>query len=157
AVAQEQLGRVTNALGWGGNNPQSWMVKACSAQQIEKWVKPLIREEMHEWYANTEADAGSDVDGIQATARHEGGHYILNREEKHVTNYNISHSIIFQPKLTGGDKAGSHCLFSVEREAPGVEVVRTPAYSHTYRPHHPIVRFTDVKVPVENRIGAEGG
>src|SRR5262249_16906395 len=48
AVAQEQLGRVTNALGWCGNNPQSWMVKACSAQQIEKWVKPLIRDEMHE-------------------------------------------------------------------------------------------------------------
>ena len=158
AVAQEQLGRVTNALGWCGNNPQSWMLKACSPQQIEKWIKPLIRDEMHECYAITEADAGSDVDAIQATARREGNSsYVLNGEKWHVTSYNLANYVIFQAKLTDGDKAGDHCLFFVDREAPGVEVVRTPAYSHTYRAHHPIVRFTNVKVPVENRIGAEGG
>jgi alkylation response protein AidB-like acyl-CoA dehydrogenase len=158
AVAQEQLGRVTNALGWCGNNPQSWMLKACSPQQIEKWIKPLIRDEMHECYAITEADAGSDVDAIQATARREGNsNYVLNGEKWHVTSYNLANYVIFQAKLTDGDKAGDHCLFFVDREAPGVEVVRTPAYSHTYRAHHPIVRFTNVKVPVENRIGAEGG
>src|SRR5215475_1849521 len=158
AVAQEQLGRVTNALGWCGNNPQSWMVKACSPQQIEKWIKPLIRDEMHECYAITEADAGSDVDAIQATARREGNSsYVLNGEKWHVTSYNLAHYVIFQAKLTDGDKAGDHCLFFVDREAPGVEVVRTPAYSHTYRAHHPIVRFKDVKVPAANRIGEEGG
>jgi acyl-CoA dehydrogenase len=157
AVAQEQLGRVTNALGWCGNNPQSWMLKACSAQQIETWIKPLIRDEMHECYAITEADAGSDVDAIQATARREGNSsYVLNGEKWHVTSYNLADYVIFQAKLTAGDKAGDHCLFFVDREAPGVEVVRTPAYSHTYRAHHPIVRFTNVKVPAENRIGAEG-
>ena len=157
AVSQEELGRVTNALGWCGNNPQSWMLKACSPQQIEKWIKPLIRGEWHECYAITEADAGSDVDAIQATARREGDHYVLNGEKWHVTSFNLAHYAIFQAKLTNGEKAGSHCLFFVDRDAPGVEVVRTPAYSHTYRAHHPIVRFNDVKVPVENRIGDEGG
>jgi alkylation response protein AidB-like acyl-CoA dehydrogenase len=157
AVAQEQLGRVTNGLGWCGNNPQSWMVKACSPQQIEKWIKPLIRDEMHECYAITEADAGSDVDAIQATARRDGDYYVLNGEKWHVTSYNLAQYVIFQAKLMGGDKAGSHCLFFVDRKAPGVEIVRTPAYSHTYRAHHPIVRFKDVKVPVDNRIGEEGG
>ncbi len=42
AVAQEQTGRVTNALGWRFSNVQKWMVKACSPYQIETWVKPLI-------------------------------------------------------------------------------------------------------------------
>jgi acyl-CoA dehydrogenase len=157
AVAQEQLGRVTNALGWCGNNPQSWMLKACSAQQIEKWIKPLIRDEMHECYAITEADAGSDVDAIKATARRAGDHYILNGEKWHVTSGNLAQFMIFQAKLTDGPKAGSHCLFFVAHETPGIEHVRTPAYTHTYRAHHPIYRFTDVKVPVENRIGEEGG
>jgi alkylation response protein AidB-like acyl-CoA dehydrogenase len=133
------------------------MLKACSPQQIEKWIQPLIRAEWHECYAITEPDAGSDVDAIKATARREGDSYILNGEKWHVTSFNLAHYIIFQAKLTAGDKAGSHCLFFVDRHAPGVEVVRTPAYSHTYRAHHPIVRFNDVKVPVENRIGAEGG
>ena len=156
AVAQEELGRVTNALGWCGNNPQSWMLKACSRQQIEKWIKPLIRDEMHECYAITEADAGSDVSAIQATARRDGDHYMLNGEKWHVTSFNLAHFIIFQAKLTVGSNAGSHGLFFVDRHAPGVEVLRTPAYSHTYRAHHPIVLFKDVKVPVENRIGEEG-
>jgi len=153
AVTQEELGRVTNALGWCGNNPQSWMLKACTPQQIEKWIQPLIRGEWHECYAITEPDAGSDVDAIKATARREGDAYVLNGEKWHVTSFNLAHYVIFQAKLASGD----HCLFFVDRHAPGVEVVRTPAYSHTYRAHHPIVRFTDVKVPVENRIGEEGG
>src|SRR3954471_15475053 len=88
AVAQEQLGGVTNALGWCGNNPQSWMLNACSPQQIEQWVQPLIRCEWHECYAITEAEAGSDVDAIQATARREGDHYVLNGEKWHVTSFN---------------------------------------------------------------------
>jgi alkylation response protein AidB-like acyl-CoA dehydrogenase len=156
AVAQEQLGAVTNALGWCGNNPQSWMLKACSAQQIEKWIKPLIRDEMHECYAITEADAGSDVDAIKATARRDGEHYILNGEKWHVTSGNLAQFMIFQAKLTDGPKAGSHCLFFVAHKTPGIEHVRTPAYTHTYRAHHPIYRFTEVRVPEENRIGAEG-
>src|SRR4051812_2416097 len=157
AVAQEQLGGVTNALGWCGNNPQSWMLKACSPQQIEKWIKPLIRDEVHECYAITEADAGSDVDAIKATARRDGDHYVLNGEKWHVTSGNLAQFMIFQAKLTGGENAGSHCLFFVPHTTRGIEHVRTPAYTHTYRAHHPIYRFTDVKVPMENRIGEEGG
>lgn len=156
AVAQEELGRVTNALGWCGNNPQSWMLKACSPYQIEKWIKPLIRDEMHECYAITEADAGSDVDAIKATARREGDDYILNGEKWHVTSGNLAHFIIFQAKLTEGSKAGSHSLFFVDQGTPGVEVVRTPEYTHTFRAHHPIYRFTNVRVPAVNRIAEEG-
>ena len=35
-------------------------------------------------------------------------------------------------------------------------IVRTPLYAHTYDHHHPIVSFTDVKIPVADRIGEEG-
>jgi len=156
AVAQEELGRVTNALGWCGNNPQSWMLKACSPLQIERWIQPLIRDEKHECYAITEAEAGSDVDAIQATARRDGDHYVLNGEKWHVTSGNLAQFMIFQAKLADGPKAGSHCLFFVDHGTPGIEHVRTPAYTHTYRAHHPIYRFKDVRVPAENRIGEEG-
>ena len=57
AVISEQIGRVTNALGWRFSNVQRWMVKACSPYQIETWVKPLIADERHECYAITEAEA----------------------------------------------------------------------------------------------------
>ena len=47
-------------------------------------------------------------------------------------------------------------MFLVDLPSPGVSVVRTPAYSHTISHHHPIVAFTDVRVPAANLVGAEG-
>jgi acyl-CoA dehydrogenase len=156
AVAQEQTGRVTNALGWCANNPLRWMLEACSAEQIERWIKPLMTGARHECYAITEAEAGSDVDAIKSTARRDGDHYVLNGEKWHVTSANLSDYMFFQAKIADGPNAGSHALFFVDHGTPGIEVVRTPAYTHNYRAHHPIYRFTDVRVPVENRIGKEG-
>ncbi|HEX9447637.1 MAG TPA: acyl-CoA dehydrogenase family protein [Dongiaceae bacterium] len=152
----EQIGRVTNALGWCYSNAQSWMLKACSPYQIETWIKPLISGAAHECYAITEAEAGSDVEAIQATAQREGDCYLLTGEKWHVTSGNLADFMIFQAKLSDGPKAGSHCLFFVDMKTPGIEVVRSPAYSHTYAAHHPIYQLTDVKVPVANRIGEEG-
>ncbi|WP_374384848.1 acyl-CoA dehydrogenase family protein [Dongia sp.] len=156
AVAQEQTGRVTNALGWCANNPQKWMLEACSPAQIERWIKPLMTGARHECYAITEAEAGSDVDAIKSTARRDGEVYVLNGEKWHVTSANLSDYMFFQAKITTGPKAGAHALFFVDMDTPGVDIVRTPAYTHNYRAHHPIYRLTDVRVPVGNLIGQEG-
>ncbi|MEA2781307.1 MAG: acyl-CoA dehydrogenase [Rhodospirillaceae bacterium] len=157
-VIQEEVGRATNALGWCYPSTPPWMVEACaaSAYQMVTWVKPNIRGERHECYAITEAEAGSDVDAIQATARRDGEHYVLNGEKWHVTSANLADHFIFQAKLVGGPHAGSHSLFFVDIDTPGVILVRTPAYSHNYAAHHPIYRFEDVRVPIANRIGDEG-
>ena len=157
-VIQEEIGKVTNALGWCYDSTPPWMVDACtgSPHQMQTWVMPNIRGERHECYAITEAEAGSDVDAIQATARREGDHYLLNGEKWHVTSANHADHFIFQAKILGGAHAGSHSLFFVDMETPGITLVRTPAYSHNYADHHPIYRFENVRVPAANRIGDEG-
>jgi alkylation response protein AidB-like acyl-CoA dehydrogenase len=158
AVIAEQVGRVTNALGWCYSSMPPWFIEACagSTYQMETWVKPHIRGERNECYAITEEHAGSDVDAIQATARRDGDDYILNGEKWHVTSGNSADHIIFQGKIADGANKGRHCLFFIDMGTPGIEIVRTPTYSHTYASHHPIMRFTDVRVPAANRIGAEG-
>lgn len=155
-VVQEQMGRVTNALSWCTGNVQPWMLKACSPHQIETWVKPNIAGKRHECYAITEPGAGSDVDAIEATARRDGDAYVLNGEKWHVTSANLADHFIFQAKIADGPHAGSHSLFFVDMDTPGVEMLRSPAYSHTYAAHHPVYRFKDVRVPVANRISEEG-
>jgi len=157
-VIQEEIGKATNALGWCCDSTPPWMVEACAASphQMETWVRPNIRGERHECYAITEAEAGSDVDAIQATARRDGESYILNGEKWHVTSANLADHFIFQAKLADGPHAGAHCLFFVDMGTPGVTLVRTPAYSHSFSAHHPIYRFADVRVPAANRIGEEG-
>jgi alkylation response protein AidB-like acyl-CoA dehydrogenase len=73
-----------------------------------------------------------------------------------VTSYNSADYCFFHAKKVGTAPA-EHLLFLVDLPTPGVSVVRTPAYSHTISHHHPIVAFTDVRVPAANLVGAEGG
>ena len=155
-LIQEQAGRVTNALGWAAAPPPSWLPAVATQYQLDKFVRPAIRGEREECYAITEEGAGSDVDAIVATARRDGDDYLLNGEKWHVTSYNSADFAFFQGKLAGGEHAGQHAMFLVDLPSPGVTVLRTPAYSHTISHHHPIVAFTDVRVPAAHLIGAEG-
>ena len=151
-LVQEQTGRVTNALGWVVTTPAGWLPAVATEHQMQTWVLPTIRGERHECYAITEENAGSDVDAIESTAARDGDAFVLNGEKWHVTSANLSDYCFFQAKLEGGH----HAMFIVDLDSPGIEVVRTPAYTHTFAHHHPILRFVDVRVPAENLIGSEG-
>ena len=153
---QEQVGRVTNALAWVAATPPSWLPQVATPFQVEKFLLPAVRGEREECYAITEEGAGSDVDGIVATARRDGDDYLLNGEKWHVTSYNSADFAFFQGKLIGGEHDGEHAMFLVDLPSPGVTVLRTPAYTHTISHHHPIVTFTDVRVPATYLVGAEG-
>jgi acyl-CoA dehydrogenase len=155
-LVQEQVGRVTNALGWVAATPPSWLPEVATDAQIEQWLRPTITGDREECYAITEEGAGSDVDDIVATARLDGDHYVLDGEKWHVTSYNSADYAFFQAKLVDGPNAGQHAMFFVDLPTDGVRVVRTPAYSHTISHHHPIVAFEGVRVPVGNLVGAEG-
>jgi acyl-CoA dehydrogenase len=155
-LVQEQIGRVTNALGWVVTTPAGWLPEVATEHQLETWVKPTIRGERHECYAITEEHAGSDTDAIQATSRRDGDGYVLNGEKWHVTSFNFADHVFFQAKLTEGPHAGSPALFIVDVDTPGVRVVRVPEYTHTYADQHPIVAFDGVRVPAANLVGDEG-
>jgi alkylation response protein AidB-like acyl-CoA dehydrogenase len=156
-LIQEQSGRVTNALGWVISTGPSWIEEVATDHQIQTWIRPTVDGVIHECYAITEEGAGSDVDGIEATAHLDGDDYLLNGVKWHVTSANISSYVFFQAKLSEGPNAGSHVLFFVDMDTPGVECLRVPEYSHTYGHHHWEMKFTDVRVPKENLVGSEGG
>lgn len=156
ALVQEQSGRATNALGWVIDTGPAWAVGVMSGEQVERYLKPIVRGELHECYAITEEGAGSDVDAIRSTARRDGDEYVLNGVKWHVTSFNKAGLVFFQAKLEGGPNKGSHALFIVDIPSPGMRVARTPAYTHTFAHHHAIVEFEDVRVPAANLVGAEG-
>ncbi len=156
-LVQEQVGRATNALGWMVSTPPQWFPPVASPHQLERWVIPGIEGEAVECYAITEENAGSDVDALSATARRDGDTYVLDGVKWHVTSFNDATYAFFQAKLADGPHAGEHAMFIVDLPSPGVNVVRTPAYSHTIDHHHPIVAFEGVRVPASQLVGEEGG
>jgi alkylation response protein AidB-like acyl-CoA dehydrogenase len=155
-LVQEQVGRVTNGLAWVMHTPPAWWVAVATEHQLERWLRPAVRGERHECYAITEEFAGSDVGALATTAVRDGDAYIVNGEKWHVTSFNVADYALVQARLASGAHAGEHVLLVTDLPAPGVEVVRTPEYSHHIADQHPIVRFSDVRIPVENRVGDEG-
>src|ERR1700729_3746709 len=97
-LVQEQVGRVTNALGWVAATPPSWFPPVATDDQVERYLRPTIRGEREECYAITEASAGSDVDAIEATAYRDGAEWVLNGVKWHVTSYNSADYCFFQAK-----------------------------------------------------------
>jgi acyl-CoA dehydrogenase len=162
-LVQEQVGRVTNALGWVAATPPSWLPPVATADQVQRYLVPTIRGEREECYAITEEGAGSDVDAIEATAYRDGDTWVLNGVKWHVTSYNTADYCFFQAKKTDdpershlSPQPAEHLLFFVDLPSPGISVVRTPAFMHTISHEHPIVAFEDVRVPAANLVGGEG-
>lgn len=155
-LVQEQVGCVTNGLAWVMHTPPQWWVDVATDHQRQRWLLPTVRGEKHEAYAITEEFAGSDVSDLAATARREGDEYVINAVKWHVTSFNLADYVFVQAVLENGDHAGDHVLLVVDLPSPGVEVVRTPQYSHHIADEHPIVAFTDVRVPATHLVGAEG-
>ena len=155
-LVQEQTGRVTNALAWVMHTPPAWWVDVATDHQLERWLRPTVSGRRHECYAITEEFAGTDVGALTTTARRDGDGYVIDGVKWHVTSFNLADYVFVQARLTDGPSAGEHVLLVVDLPSPGVEVVRTPHYSHTIADQHPIVSFTGARVPGANLVGTEG-
>lgn len=102
--------------------------------------------------AITEPWAGSDVAGLRTTAKRteDGKHYMVSGTKKWITNGTWCDYFVTAVKTPKGLS-----VLLIER-GPGVETkpIKTSYSSHA--PGTSLVTFTDVKVPVENRLGEEG-
>jgi alkylation response protein AidB-like acyl-CoA dehydrogenase len=152
-AAWEQLGRITNGMSWCFAEPQSWMFEACSEEQIEKYLLPLMRGEKHDCFAITEAGPGSDVAALEATAHRCDGGYRLNGEKWFVTSANLAQFFWFQAGIPDED---DEAFFFIDQGTPGIDMIASPTFSHNYAAHHPTYRFEDVVVPGSNRVGKPG-
>lgn len=151
----EQLGRVTNALCWCFSEPHQWMFEACSEDQLQRYILPLMDGSRKECYAITEAESGSDV-AVATTAKRDDDGYRISGEKWYVTSANLADYYFLQAKLANGPHAGSDAMFLVDTDTPGIKTLCTPVFSHTFDHHHPTLEFDNVLVPDANLIGKEG-
>ena len=160
-VVWEQLGRVTNALSWCMSEVHAWMFEACNADQIERYILPMMQGQRRECYAITEAEAGSDNTAIASVARRVGDDYLISGEKWFVTSANKADFLFFQAVVDEGQghgdgASGQHALFFMDKDSAGMEMLDNPLFGHTYSSHHPTYAFRDVRVAAANRIGAPG-
>ena len=154
-LVEEQLGRSTNALSW--HMPGAYNVLASGTpEQIERYLKPALRGELHDAYAVTEAEAGSDPSRVATTAARSSDGWVLNGEKWFVTYGDVAAVyIVMASALVDGEELPT--LFLVDAGLDGIEVVDDPPFTHTYPHGHPAIRFTDVEVGEDAVIGGVGG
>jgi acyl-CoA dehydrogenase len=149
-LVEEQFGRSTNALSW--HIPTAYNVLASgSEEQIDRWLRPALRGELHDAYAVTEEGAGSDPSRIATRAERRDGGWVINGEKWFVTYGDVASVYIVVAQTDAGPT-----LFLVDRALDGIEIVDNPPFTHTYPHGHPTIRFTDVAVPDADVVGGVG-
>ena len=155
AVVQEELGKLTGAL-WDTVWRPANALRACTPEQRERWLLPGIRGERRDAVAITESSAGSDPSRIKTTATRVG------RPLRHQRREVVRHRRRRGRPLPGagpGRRAdgGAPTMFLVDKDLPGVELLRTPRYMHTFVYEHPEFAFRDVEVGPDCVLGEIGG
>jgi alkylation response protein AidB-like acyl-CoA dehydrogenase len=122
-------------------------------EQKKKYLPRLARGAVSA-FALTENHVGSDPAGLSTTATlsQDGKYYILNGEKLWCTNGTIAELMVVMAR-TGPKKITA---FIVETDWPGVEVVQRLHFMGLKALENGIIRFTNVKVPVENVLWGEG-
>jgi acyl-CoA dehydrogenase len=107
-------------------------------------------------YCVTEPGAGSDVAAIKTTARRQGDEYILNGTKTFITGATVADWYTVFAYTNREQRYTGMSAFVVERNMPGVSVSNPFEKLGQCASDTAEVKFENVRVPVENRLGEEG-
>ena len=152
-LIEEQWGRATGAL-WDIPWRPSIPLAAGTEEQKDRFLRPACRGERRDAYAITEEGAGSDPTMVATTATRDGDTWIVTGEKWHVTSGDVADFFLLHTHVDGDPAKAT--IFLVDKDSPGVRLVRTPAYMHTFVFEHPIFAFDDVRVGDDRILGEIG-
>jgi acyl-CoA dehydrogenase len=110
-------------------------------QQKDRWLTPLLNQDMFSAYSMTEPQGGSDPELFTTCAVRDGEEWVINGE-KWFTSFGRDADLLFVMCRSG--------IFVVPRSTPGVEIMPEP------RDHNHIF-YRHVRVPADHLLGPEDG
>lgn len=136
--------------------PQPLLVFGTDAQK-EKYLTKCAAGGVSA-FALTEREVGSDPARMttEATLSADGSHYVLSGEKLWCTNSLKAFALIVMARTATPEKPHATTAFIVDMDQPGVEIVTRCHFMGLRALYNGVVRFTDVKVPVENVVGGVG-
>ncbi|MDH4548653.1 acyl-CoA dehydrogenase [Pseudomonas sp. BN607] len=124
--------------------------------QKQQFLTPLASGAMLGAFALTEPQAGSDASSLKTRARLDGDHYVLSGSKQFITSgQNAGVVIVFAVTDPSAGKRGISA-FIVPTDSPGYQVARVEDKLGQHASDTCQIVFDNVRVPVANRLGAEG-
>lgn len=154
-----ELGRTSPAMRstFGTNvgiGSQGLVMDGNEAQKA-KYLPLIASGEIITSFALTEPDVGSDSGSVKTRAELDGDTYVLNGSKRYITNADKADLFTVMAR-TGGPGPKGVTAFLVPRNLPGLSVGKPERKMGQQGAHVCDVNFDNVRVPVENRLGAEG-
>ncbi|MCW2614493.1 MAG: acyl-CoA dehydrogenase [Frankiales bacterium] len=133
-----------------------YFLELTTDEQKARWLPRLVTGEAVSALGMSEPGAGSDVKALRTTAVRDGEHYVVNGAKTFISNGLVADLVVLCVKTdpTAGRKGIS--LLVVEADTPGFERGRKLEKIGLKSQDLAELSFTDMRVPVENLLGAEG-
>jgi len=166
AYLNEQIGRtVWGQLVFGCQAPDAGNAEILhlygSEDQKERWLQPLVAGEIRSFFSMTEPEVpGSDPTTLRTRAVRDGDEWVIDGHKWFSSGAEgAAFGIVMAVTDPDADAHARASQIIVPADTPGVEVVRAiPTMGHRGRnwSTHCEVRYTNVRVPASNLLGAQG-
>jgi acyl-CoA dehydrogenase len=134
-----------------------------SAEQQQRWLRPLLDGEIRSAFCMTEPDvASSDATNISTRIERDGGEYVINGRKwwsSGAMDPRCQILIVMGKTEPAAERHRQQSMILVPRDTPGVTIERgMHVFGFDDGPHggHAEVEFRDVRVPAGSLIGGEG-
>ena len=127
-----------------------------SPDQKARWLPPLIESPILCSFGLSEPGAGSDVAALRTSAVRDGDEYVLNGSKTFITNAGYADWTVVFAKTDPAKGHRGMSAFVVPMDSPGVTIEKHLEKMGQRATDTSAFALTDVRVPVENRLGEEG-
>ena len=139
--------------------PTTMLVKHGTAEQKERWLKPMARGELLAGFALSEAEAGSDAASLAAQATKDGKDWVLNGAKAWATNSGTADLMMImvrtdQPDARRGAKGIS--TFIVPTDAKGYQAAKPEDKMGLRASNTAGIALTDLRLSRDHLLGEEG-
>ena len=158
AIIMEELsaGCTSTAAFISIHNMASWMIdRYASDAQRQRFLPSLVTMEKIASYCLTEPGSGADAAALKTRAVKDGEHYVLNGSKAFISGAGTSDVYVCMVRTGEDGPKGISCIV-VEKGTPGLSFGKHERKMGWNSQPTAQVIFEDCRVPVANRIGAEG-
>jgi alkylation response protein AidB-like acyl-CoA dehydrogenase len=138
------------------HNMATWMIDRFGSDAVKSAYLPsLVTMERVASYALTEPSAGSDAGALSTRAVLDGDHYVVSGSKAFISGGGENEVYVTMVRTGGDGPRGISCLV-IEKDMPGVSFGAQEKKLGWHSQPTAQVNFDGVRVPVANRVGAEG-